>query len=91
MPTLIIKTKVTKGYDHWAKSFDGAEELRVSQYGIKTLYRGHELGDPNSVQVVMHTPTMEALQSHMEKDAALMADAGADPNPEATSITVCSD
>ena len=35
MPTLILKQKITKGYDHWLAAFDGAEELR-SGYGIKT-------------------------------------------------------
>ena len=39
MPTLILKQKITKGYEHWLAAFDGAEELR-SGYGIKTIYRG---------------------------------------------------
>ena len=91
MPTLIITSKVTKGYEHWAKSYDSAEELRVSQYGIKTIYRGHDAEDPTTIRVVMNTPTMEALQQHMQNDAELMADAGGDPSPEATTIVVCSD
>ena len=28
MPTLILKQKITKGYDHWLAAFDGAEDLR---------------------------------------------------------------
>ncbi len=91
MPTLIIKSKITKGYEHWVKAYDNAEDLRVSQYGIKTLYRGHDLQEENTVHVVMNTPSMEALQQHMENDAALMADAGGDPSPEATTILVSSD
>ena len=90
MPTLIIKSKINKGYDHWLKAYDSAEELRVNQYGIKTLYRGHDMEDATTVHVVMNTPSMEALQQHMENDAELMADAGGDPSPENTQITVCS-
>ena len=91
MPTLIITSKITKGYDRWVNAYDSAEELRVSQYGIKTLYRGHDAEDVNTIRVVMNTPSMEALQKHMETDAELMADAGGDPSPEATTIVVCSD
>ena len=40
MPTLIIKTKITKGYEHWSKADDSAEELRVSQYGIRPCIEG---------------------------------------------------
>ena len=91
MPTLVIKGKITKGYDHWVKVYDDAEDLRNSKYGIKTVYRGHELEDPNTIHVVMFTPNMDVLQQHMENEADLIADAGGDPNPEANHITMCSD
>jgi hypothetical protein len=39
----------------------------------------------------MFTPTMEALQKHMETDAEIISKAGGDPNPEASAIAVCSD
>ena len=41
MPTLILKQKITMGYEHWLAAFDGAEELR-SGYGIKTIYQGQD-------------------------------------------------
>ena len=91
MPTLVIKGKITKGYDHWVKVYDDAEDLRNSKYGIKTVYRGHEVEDPNTIHVVMFTPTMDVLQQHMENEADLIADAGGDPSPEANHITMCSD
>lgn len=91
MPTLVIKGKITKGYDHWLKVYDDAEDLRNSKYGIKTVYRGHELEDPNTIHVVMFTPNMDVLQQHMENEADLIADAGGDPSPEANHITMCSD
>ena len=34
MPTLILKQKITKGYDHWLAAFDGAEGLRNSKYDV---------------------------------------------------------
>jgi hypothetical protein len=43
MPTLILKQKITKGYDHWLATYDGAEDLRNSKYSIKTIYRGHDV------------------------------------------------
>ena len=27
MPTIILKQKITKGYEHWLAAFDGAEDL----------------------------------------------------------------
>ena len=47
MPTIILKQKITKGYEHWLAAFDGAEELR-SGYGIKTIYRGQDAADADS-------------------------------------------
>ena len=40
MPTLVIKGKITKGYDHWLAEYDGLEKHREENYGIKTIYRG---------------------------------------------------
>ena len=48
MPTLILKQKITKGYDHWLAAFDGAEDLRNDKYGIKTIYRGQDVNDNES-------------------------------------------
>ena len=59
MPTLVIKGKITKGYEHWVNVYDQAEELRNKKYGIKTIYRGHELEDSNTIHVVMYTPSMK--------------------------------
>ena len=91
MPTLIIKGKITKGYDHWLAAYDSAEDLRSSKYGIKTIYRGQDLHEPDTIHVVMHTPTMEAVQSHMENDSELISQAGGDPSPEANTIFMASD
>lgn len=91
MTTLVIKGKITKGYDHWVKVYDKAEELRNSKYGIKTIYRGHEIENSNIIHVVMYTPNMDVLHQHMENESDLIAEAGGDPSPEANIITICSD
>ena len=91
MPTMVIKGKITKGYDHWLEAFDGAEELHKSKYGIKCIYRGHEIDDPDTIHVVMYTPSMEAVMEHMENDKELIDKAGGDPNPAANEMIICSD
>ena len=91
MPTLVIKGKITKGYDHWLDAFDGSEEMRNTRYGIKCLYRGHEIDDPDTIHVVLFTPSIETVQQHMQNDAELIAQAGGDPTPEANEMVICSD
>ena len=65
--------------------------LRESKYGIKTIYRGHELADESTIHVVLHTPSMEALQEHMQNESEKIAEAGGDPSPDANIICVCTD
>ena len=91
MPTLVIKGKIIKDYSHWVKFYDEAEELRNSKYGIRTIYRGHEMEDESTIHVVMNTPSMEFLHQHMENEAELIASAGGSTNPEDNTITLCSD
>ena len=91
MPTLVIKGKITKGYDHWLDAFDGSEEMRNSRDGIKCLYRDHEIDDPDTIHVVLFTPSIETIQQHMQNDAELIAQAGGDPTPEANEMVICSD
>ena len=91
MPTLILKQKITKGYDHWLAAFDGAEDLRSSKYGIKTIYRGQDVNDRDTLNVVMYTPSMEVIQQHMENKAEVIASAGGESDPERMSMSIASD
>ena len=91
MPTLILIQKITKGYDHWLAAFDGAEDLRSSKYGIKTIYRGQDVNDNDTIHVVMYTPNMDVIQEHMENEAELIASAGGDTDPETMSMSIASD
>ena len=49
------------------------------------------MDDPNTIHVVLYTPSMEIIQQHMENDAELIAQAGGDPSPEANEMVICSD
>ena len=91
MPTVIIKGKMTKGYDHWLAAFEGLEERRDKDYGIRTLYRGQDLQEADTFHLVMFTPSLEVLQSHMENEAVLIAEAGGDPDPDANTMSISSD
>lgn len=91
MPTLILKQKITKGFDHWLAAYDGAEDLRSSKYGIKTIYRGQDIEDKDTIHVVMYTPNMDVIREHMENEADLIASAGGDTNPASMSMSIASD
>ena len=38
MPTLIIKGKITKVYEHWLSEYDGLEEHRENNYSGSRRY-----------------------------------------------------
>ena len=68
MPTLILKQKITKGYEHWLAAFDGAEELR-SGYGIKTIYRGQDAADADTCLLYTSPSPRDGLLSRMPSSA----------------------
>ena len=67
MPTLVIKGKITKGYEHWVKVYDQTQELRYTKYGIKTIDKGHELEIPNTIDDIVNTPSLDLLKLINEK------------------------
>ena len=87
---LFLKQKITKGYEHWLAAFDDAEELR-SGYGIKTIYRGQDAADADTIHVVMYTPSMEVIEEHMKNEADLIAAAGGDTDPNSMTMSIASD
>ena len=88
MPTIIMNAKLEKTYDDWVKAFDEHQSLRTA-VGIKDMYRGHELSDPNTIHVVMSVPSMEIMDAFMKENAAFIKNAG--HNLESTQVTVCTD
>ena len=63
----------------WLAAFDGSEDLQLN---TRIRYQNHipwsNLNEPDTIHVVMQTPTMEAVQKHMENDAELISEAGDD-------------
>ena len=88
MPTIIMNAKLEKTYDDWVKAFDEHQSLRTA-VGIKDMYRGHELSDPNTIHVVMSVPSMEIMDTFMKDNAEFIKNAG--HNLESTQVTVCTD
>ena len=88
MPTIIMNAKLEKPYDDWVKAFDEHQSVRAA-VGIKDMYRGHELSDPNTIHVVMSVPSMEIMDAFMKENAEFIKNAG--HNLESTQVTVCTD
>ena len=56
-----------KDWTHWKKMFDEHSGPREAA-GIKTIYVGHELENPNKVHIVMETPAAETMQKFMQNE-----------------------
>ena len=88
MPTLIMKAKLEKPYEHWVKVFDNHRPAQ-EEAGLKILYRGHVIDDPSTIQTVIYTPSMEVMQKFMEESGEVITNAG--HIMDSTEMTVCSD
>ena len=88
MPTVIMKAKLEKPYEHQVKAFDDHKSVREAT-GFKDLYRGHLMDDANTIQAVIYTPSMETLDQFMKDEAEVISEAG--HIAESTEITVCTD
>jgi len=88
MPTIILNAELETTYESWVANFDAHQPER-NQFGIKDIYRGHPLNNPNQIYVVLWVPSMEKMDSFMEKNAEHIKNSG--HNLDSTEITVCSD
>ena len=59
--------------------------------GIKTIYVGNEIENPNKVHIVMETPAADTMQKFMQspENAKVIAESG--HKQETTVMSVCSD
>ena len=75
---------------HWKKMFDGHSEKREA-VGIKTIYVGNEIENPNKVHIVMETPSADTMQKFMQdpENAKVIEQSG--HKQETTVMAVCSD
>ena len=88
MPTVIIRGKLEKSYDHWVAAFNAHESARKA-VGLNVLYRGYDLNDSGVIHIVMHTPSMETLSKFMQDNAEYIKESG--NTPGSLELTVCSD
>ena len=52
-PVSVVSFRINGPFDKWAKGFDSKEAAKLHQTnGIKPLYRGFRLDDPNQVIVI---------------------------------------
>ena len=65
---LIIKRKMTQGYDHFQEVSNISEAMRNAKYGIECSYQERLMADPHAFHVVFYTAVMEIIQQHKEKN-----------------------
>jgi len=61
----IVGNFEVKDWVHWKKMFDEHSAPRDAA-GIKTIYVGNEIENPNKVHVVMETPAADTMQKFMQ-------------------------
>jgi hypothetical protein len=86
----IIGNFEVNDWDHWKKMFDEHSGPR-QEAGIKTIYVGNELDNPNKVHVVMQTPAADTMQKFMQdpENSKIIEQSG--HKQETTVMAVCSD
>ena len=89
MVKVVVNFEV-KEWSHWKKMFDEHAGPREAA-GIKTIYVGHELENPNKVHIVMETPATDTMQKFMqnEENAKVIEKSG--HIQETTVMSICSD
>ena len=61
----IVGSFEVNDWAHWKKMFDEHAEPRETA-GIKTIYVGNEVENPNKVHFVMETPAADTMQKFMQ-------------------------
>ena len=74
METIIIKFNITSWFENWVNAYD--ESLpKQKEFGLKSLYRGHEKDDPTKCVVIVSAGE-GALDKFMEENAEMVAASG---------------
>ena len=86
----IVGNFEVKDWVHWKKMFDEHSAPRDAA-GIKTIYVGNEIENPNKVHVVMQTTAANKKQKFMQdpENAKIIEQSG--HKQETTVMAVCSD
>ena len=86
----IVGSFEVNDWTHWKKTFDEHSAPR-DEAGIKTIYVGNELENPNKVHVVFQAPAADTLEKFMQdsENAKIIEQSG--HKQETTVMVVCSD
>jgi len=52
MPKILMEAQINKSSEHWVRVFDADKDDQLAN-GIRPIYRGHKLDDPNTIVVLM--------------------------------------
>ena len=63
-----MEAQINKPFEHWVGVFDADKDDQLAN-GMRPIYRGHKLDDPNPIVVLMvgDPSKLEALMSQPEK------------------------
>ena len=74
METPVITFDITSLFEDWANAYDKSLPTQ-KEFGLKSLYRGHEKDDPTKCVVIV-SASEGALDKFMEANAEMVAASG---------------
>ena len=74
METTVITFDITSSFEDWAYAYDKSLPAQ-KEFGLESLYRGHEKDDPNKCVVIV-SASEGALDKFMEANAEMVAASG---------------
>ena len=74
METTVITFDITSLFEDWANAYDKSLPAQ-KEFGLKSLYRGHEKDDPTKCVVIV-SASEGALDKFMEANAEMVAASG---------------
>ena len=74
METTVITFDITSLFEDWANAYDKSLPTQ-KEFGLKSLYRGHEKDDPTKCVVIV-SASEGALDNFMEANAEMVAASG---------------
>ena len=74
METTVITFDITSLFEDWANAYDKSLPAQ-KEFGLKSLYRGHEKDDPTKCVVIV-SASEGALDKFMEANAETVAASG---------------
>ena len=86
----IVGSFEVNDWAHWKSSFDNHVGAR-EKAGIKTIYVGNEIDNPNKVHIVLETPEADTMQKFMQQPENQEVIKNSGHKQETSIMIVCSD